>query len=890
MPRSMSVQLHEALTQREKRDKFTGGLYDAAYLLAEAAYGNEPRTLQEKSRLVEPNLDYQWDLILEGLRSSRPEDFSGSKLTLEAQTILDAPTIGLATHGLSRKELLTEYSVAYTARVLGNWASDSYAKGQPITFAIPGLGTEAAFLSLERFSSVKDRVFPHYRYEYIALKRGIKPRVLMAQHRGSVSDEFSHGHQLPNHPSSSEANIATGSSWIGPHGYTAVGVALEQMLVAEISKRRGLPLPPDYNPQSIVHWYTGNGGMAHPETLGALNALGRYRPRVVLTILDNKFAISTPNIEEFADGDPLALAYGLSRHGVHIATADGSSMLDLFNTSREVMQIAREGTPVIYHIRNVARMKSHSATDDDDRYLTKEERDELRHTDPMPHLSDYLIQNGVANEKDLESIRKSIEQYIFDEAQSVMEEPLFPPEHVHHYTYAHEPFSYGPVTWNQQPWQTERMAQMDYLKSSRDNGEQAGIEFITGYDDDPNQPLVLFKEAINNVLGQEMMKDPNLVLTGEDDADFSVDRYGTGGIVRMFHDKISGWLQVNKDVNIDEEDVELMVEAAHLIDVGRGREVNPAIFAAVRSVVQGKGNVFTMFGGLQMLVGETNVFNSTLDEYAVAALTAGMGLGHRITAGGVFQFQQYADAGYDQWANNIASMNWRGYGKFGPRVFYFVQGMSRLGGKAGPGHGGAGAIDWVKHPGLLSVFPAHTREVPGLLRETIRLARLGQPIAFVVPINLLGGDRQRWQPKGHIPIGEAELFHDGGPNSVAVIAWSNNVLLAQQAVQKLERDKGISATIINARTLGPAADMRFMVDRIKQHHGKVIIFEAEAYTGSAGGDLARRLNSACANHLEHPIEVLSAYDVWTPANKHNEDYILPQAAQLAEAIERSHTY
>lgn len=886
----MSVQLHEALTDRKNRDTFTGGLYDSAFLLAEAAYGHGPRPLQEQSHLVEPNLDYQWDLILEGLKTSRPEDFYNSSLTPEAQARFRAPTIGVATHGLSRKELLTEYAVAYTSRVLGSWASDSYAKGQPITFAIPGLGTEAAFLSLERFSSVKDRVFPHYRYEYIALKRGIKPRVLMAQHRGSISDEFSHGHQLPNHPSSAEANIATGSSWIGPHGYTAVGVALEHMLIAEISKRRGLPLPPDYNPQSIVHWYTGNGGMAHPETLGALNVLGRYKPRIILTILDNKFAISTPNSEEYADGDPLALAHGLSRHGVHIASVDGSNMVDLFNTSREVIQIARGGTPVIYHIRNVARMKSHSATDDDERYLTSEEQNDLRRTDPIPHLSEYLIQNGVANERDLDAIRKSIEKYIFDEAQSVMEEPLFPVTDVHNYTYAHEPESYGPVIWTQQAWQTERMAQMDHLKSSRDNGELAGVQFITRYDDDPDQPMVLFKEAINSVLGQEMMEDPNLILMGEDDADFSVDKYGNGGIIKMFNDKISGWLQANKGLALNEADIDTMYEGAQLIDAGRGREVNPIIFAAVRSVIQGKGNVFTMFGGLQMLVGETNVFNSTLDEHAIAALTAGLGLGDRVTAGGVFQFQQYADAGYDQWANNIASMNWRGYGKFGPRVFYFVQGMSRLGGKAGPGHGGAGAIDWVKHPGLLSVFPAHTREVPGLLRETIRLARLGQPMAFVVPISLLGGDRQRWQPRGHIPIGEAELYRDGGHNSVAVIAWSNNVLLADKAIQDLEKEKGIKTTLINARTLGPAADMRFLTERIRQHHGNVIIFEAEAYTGSAGGDLARRLNSACADCLEHPIEVLSAYDVWTPANKHNEDYVLPQAAQLAEAIERSHRY
>lgn len=833
----------------------------------------------------------QWRIVLQTLQQTRPELFKDNgvikNLSEEGKKIITTPLEDPDLQLQSTACLLMEYTTACLAREKGLWEVEA-KKHEWIGFAIPGAGTELALISLERHAKPWDVVSYYYRQEAGDLYRGGTVDALLAQTVGSASDTHADGRQLAGHTSSRWRNQYPVISMVGAHVLTGVGAgqalgSREKLGLQGYLVKKEEAEDPDSRPVSFV--YIGDAGMAEGVVKEAVDEmLIRGGSRVVLVVIDNEGGISTSRFDGSVGEDPIAFCRGLQEYGLKVVDADGANLQELFDKSGEVVDAARKGQPVVYRIYNVPKITYHSTSDDMSRYKQPAYLARMRKLDPLPRFREYLIKHGVATEEELDLIEELAEKKVYSTGDKILKEAQtdqLPPERLYTHVYAPQ-FQYGPQPIGEEIWKPGYPGEPERLQSTR----EPGVYYLDDeYRDDTFK--LSMRQAINVTIAQEMKKDPRIIVCGQDDADFSRDDFEALG--DHFEQKIE-LLRSEKGDVFSEEELERMSKALALIKEGRGYEVAPEDFAAVAAVVGGKGGVFKTTQFLQLLFGKERIWNSRLAEASIAETAIGYALEGFVPIVGI-QFLAYAGPARVGLKDQLATLRWRSGGQFGAGVVIRIQGMSRLGGVGGIGHGEAAVSEFINIPGIRTVMPAHANEAGPLLREAIRIAREhGEPTVYIEPISLYNKSRGFYQgSEAHIPIGEAEIRQDGGEEtSFVVLTWSNNLEIVEEAAEQW-RGMGINPVIVNMRTLGPQTDWD-TISPLIERHSKVMIVEAERGFGSAGTDLAARIAEFHWIDLDASIVRLSGRHMRTSAGKSDEVYQLPQVEHVVQKGKELYDY
>ena len=92
----------------------------------------------------------------------------------------------------------------------------------------------------------------------------------------------------------------------------------------------------------------------------------------------------------------------------------------------------------------------------------------------------------------------------------------------------------------------------------------------------------------------------------------------------------------------------------------------------------------------------------------------------------------------------------------------------------------------------------------------------------------------------------------------------------------------ISAELIDLRTLKPL-DMQTVAESVKKTHRAVAVHEA-CLTGGYGAELAARIQEELFDYLKAPVKRVAAKDVPIPFSPSMEDFVLPNAADVIEAV------
>lgn len=138
-----------------------------------------------------------------------------------------------------------------------------------------------------------------------------------------------------------------------------------------------------------------------------------------------------------------------------------------------------------------------------------------------------------------------------------------------------------------------------------------------------------------------------------------------------------------------------------------------------------------------------------------------------------------------------------------------------------------------------------------------------------------------------VPIGKANLLREG--DDITVIGYSQPLHFVMQAAEELEKEEGITAQVVDLRTLQPL-DREAIVEAAR-HTGKVLIVHEDNKTGGIGAEVSAIINEECLFELDAPIERLCAPDVPAmPISPPMEKFYMLNKDKVKEAMRRLAMY
>jgi len=194
-------------------------------------------------------------------------------------------------------------------------------------------------------------------------------------------------------------------------------------------------------------------------------------------------------------------------------------------------------------------------------------------------------------------------------------------------------------------------------------------------------------------------------------------------------------------------------------------------------------------------------------------------------------------------------------------------------------HSQSGESIFAHCPGIRIAFPSNATDASGLLRTAIRC---DDPVLFLEHKHLYRQTYNKGEYPGAdfmIPFGKASLRREG--TDLVIITWGALVQRSLLAAQQAEQE-GISAAVLDLRTIVPydwAA-----IARLVERTSRVIVAHEDQVTCGFGAEIAARIADELFEHLDAPVRRVGAMDTPVAYCPDLEDEILPQTADVLEAV------
>jgi len=401
------------------------------------------------------------------------------------------------------QDLLSAYRLMLLSRKIDDKEIQLKNQSQAF-FQISGAGHEAILVAAGRnLRAGHDWFLTYYRDRALALTLGVTPLDMLLGSVGASEDPASGGRQMPSHWSNPRLNIPSASSAVATQCLHGIGVAEAGRLYERLT---GIPdRESKFARDEITLITIGEGSTSEGEFWESLNtACARSLP-VLYLVEDNGYAISTPVEVQTPGGDVSRLV--ASFPGLQVYRCDGTDYLASVDTMREaVAHVRSRKGPALVHAK-VVRPYSHSLSDDEKLYKTKEERDAEARRDPIVRLRDLILSEELASAEELAKLLGDVER----EVNAAAEQALAAPKP-------------GPDTADL------------YVFSPTVDPTSSQFETEPAPGGTPDTVVA----AINATLRDEMARNPRIVVFGQDVADASRESAlarvpGKGGVFKVTH-------------------------------------------------------------------------------------------------------------------------------------------------------------------------------------------------------------------------------------------------------------------------------------------------------------------------------------------------------------------
>ena len=304
-------------------------------------------------------------------------------------------------------------------------------------------------------------------------------------------------------------------------------------------------------------------------------------------------------------------------------------------------------------------------------------------------------------------------------------------------------------------------------------------------------------------------------------------------------------------------------------------ERDPNVFLMGEEVAEYDG-AYKVSRGLLDRFGERRVIDTPITELGFA----GVGVGAAMAGlRPVIEFMtfNFALLAIDQIVNNAAKMSYMSGGQFKvPIVFRGPSGPAlQLAGQ----HSQAFDSWYVNVPGLKVVAPATPADAKGLLKSSIRDEN---PVIFLEGEMLYNTKGEVPDGDHLVPIGEADIKREG--TDVTIVCHAKTLAPALKAADRLQSDSGISAEIVDLRSLRPM-DQDTLVASVTKTNRCVIVEEGWPFAG-IGAQVVDTIQREAFDHLDAPLLRVTQADVPMPYNKQLERAAKPSAQQVIDAVKQ----
>jgi 2-oxoisovalerate dehydrogenase E1 component len=290
------------------------------------------------------------------------------------------------------------------------------------------------------------------------------------------------------------------------------------------------------------------------------------------------------------------------------------------------------------------------------------------------------------------------------------------------------------------------------------------------------------------------------------------------------------------------------------------------------------GGAFGVYRGLTELLPYHRLFNAPISEAAIV----GTAVGFAAEGGRALVELMYADfigrAG-DELFNQLAKWQAMSGGLLQMRVVVRVS----VGSKYGAQH----SQDWsalvAGIPGLKVVYPATPYDAKGLMATALSGT---DPVIFFESQTLYDTVevfRPEGVPAGYyrLPIGKPEVKRAG--SDLTILTAGATLYRAAEAARRLDGEHGVSAELVDARSLVPFDD-EILLESVRKTHRLLLVSDA-VQRGSYLNALAARIQERAFDDLDAPVVVLGALDAITPPAEFEDTYFV-QADDIVDTVGR----